>query len=207
MRKLLKLKEWLTVPDAARHLSILFEEEVAEADVLRLALDGHLTLSVLFVNHTHARCGSIVPLERAKFSDRRTPGGFDDRRALPAHDPADRRRRCEHRNDTAHRPRDASRGSARAAVSARSARSATEFHHAGDGWQWRRSATSGRLLLLAHPNVGYPTRGASPFGGWTSSVRSGTILISRTAASGRRVTTTGSVRRRGGPPQRHTTAR
>src|SRR5262249_17211298 len=66
LKKLLKLKEWLTVPDAARHLSILFGEEVAEADVLRLALDGHLTLSVYFVNHAKARCGPIVPLKDAK---------------------------------------------------------------------------------------------------------------------------------------------
>ena len=66
MRKLLKLKEWLTVPDAARHLSILFGEEVSEADVLRLALDGHLTLSVFFVNHAQARCGRTVRLKDAK---------------------------------------------------------------------------------------------------------------------------------------------
>ena len=57
MKKLLKLKEWLAVSDAAKHLSILFGEEVVEADVLRLALDGHLTLSVLFVNGASARCG------------------------------------------------------------------------------------------------------------------------------------------------------
>ena len=50
MKKLLKLREWLTVPEAAGHLSILFGEDVTEADVLRLALDGHLTLSVNFVN-------------------------------------------------------------------------------------------------------------------------------------------------------------
>ena len=60
MKKLLKLKEWLTVSDAAKHLSILFGEEVVEADVLRLALDGHLTLSVLFVNGASARCGQIT---------------------------------------------------------------------------------------------------------------------------------------------------
>jgi hypothetical protein len=66
LKKLLKLKEWLTVPDAARHLSILFGEEVSEADVLRLALDGHLTLSVYFANHAKARCGPIVPLKDAK---------------------------------------------------------------------------------------------------------------------------------------------
>jgi hypothetical protein len=66
LRKLLKLKEWLTVRDAAQHLSILFGEEVSVADVLRLALDGQLTLSVHFVNHAHARCGPIVPLKDAK---------------------------------------------------------------------------------------------------------------------------------------------
>ena len=60
MSKLFKLKEWLTVPDAARHLSIAFGEDVSEADVLRLALDGHLKLSVNFVNHARARRGKVV---------------------------------------------------------------------------------------------------------------------------------------------------
>jgi hypothetical protein len=64
--KLLNLKQWLTVADAARHLSILFGEEVTEADVLRLALDGQLTLSVYFVNHASGRCGPVVPLQDAK---------------------------------------------------------------------------------------------------------------------------------------------
>ena len=75
MTKLLKLKEWLTVPDVAQHLSILFGEEVSEADVLRLALDGQLTLSVDFVNPTSARCGPVVPFEEAKFSPLRTLKG------------------------------------------------------------------------------------------------------------------------------------
>jgi len=61
--KLLNLREWLTVPDAARHLSNIFEEEVSESDLLRIALDGHLKLSVYFVNHATARCGKIVPYE------------------------------------------------------------------------------------------------------------------------------------------------
>jgi hypothetical protein len=60
MKKLLNLKHWLTVPDAARHLSMLLGEDVTEADVLRLALDRHLTLSVNFVNHTMGRCGRVV---------------------------------------------------------------------------------------------------------------------------------------------------
>jgi len=64
--KLFKLKKWLTVPETARHLSIVFGEEVCEADVLRLALDGHLKLSVNFVNHARARRGTVIPLIEAK---------------------------------------------------------------------------------------------------------------------------------------------
>ena len=57
MSKLFNLKEWLTVADAARHLSIVLGEEVTEADVLRLGLDGRLRLSAYFVNGTSVRCG------------------------------------------------------------------------------------------------------------------------------------------------------
>lgn len=67
MSKLFKLKEWLTLPDAARHLSIAFGEEVSQADVLRLALDMRLKLSFNFVNHAKARCGKIVPIDEAEF--------------------------------------------------------------------------------------------------------------------------------------------
>ena len=62
---LYKLKEWLTVPDAAAHLSIAFGENVTEADVLRLGLDRHLTLSVNFVNGATGRLGKVVPEEQA----------------------------------------------------------------------------------------------------------------------------------------------
>lgn len=67
MSKLFKLKEWLSVADTARHLTIAFGEEVTEADVLRLALDGHLQLSVNFVNHAQARCGQIIPWEETEW--------------------------------------------------------------------------------------------------------------------------------------------
>ncbi|MDD4274947.1 MAG: hypothetical protein PHG14_14620 [Desulfobacter postgatei] len=60
---LFNLKEWLTIPDAARHLSTIFDESVTEADILRLGLDGHLTISVYFVNHTDAKHMNIVPIE------------------------------------------------------------------------------------------------------------------------------------------------
>jgi hypothetical protein len=75
LKKLLKFKTWLTVPDAARHLSILFGEDVTEADVLRFALDGHLTLSVDFVNQTTARCGKIIPLADAEIREVKSLNG------------------------------------------------------------------------------------------------------------------------------------
>lgn len=66
MSKLLNLKQWVTVGEAARHFSLLFDEQVNEADVLRLCLDGRLRLSVNFVNHAKARCGRIVPADKAR---------------------------------------------------------------------------------------------------------------------------------------------
>lgn len=63
MSRLFNLKEWLTLADAARHLSIAFGEDVAEADVLRLALDGRLRLSVYFVNHAIGRRAKWIPWE------------------------------------------------------------------------------------------------------------------------------------------------
>ena len=64
MDKLLKLKKWVSVGDAARHLAILLGERVDEADMFRFALDGHITLSVNFVNGARGRLGSLVPRER-----------------------------------------------------------------------------------------------------------------------------------------------
>jgi hypothetical protein len=58
--KLFSLKEWLTVPETAKHLSILFGEDVTEADVLRLALDGRLRLSLNIVNPILAKKGITV---------------------------------------------------------------------------------------------------------------------------------------------------
>ncbi len=55
--KLFKLKEWLTIPETAKNLSITFGEEVTEADVLRLGLDKHLKLSVNFPNYAYAKRG------------------------------------------------------------------------------------------------------------------------------------------------------
>ena len=48
MSKLFKLKRWLTLFEAAKYLTTIFGEEVAESDVLRLGLDNKLQLSVVF---------------------------------------------------------------------------------------------------------------------------------------------------------------
>lgn len=53
--RLLRIRDWLTVAETARYLALIFEDDVTEADVLRLGLDGHLKLSVRFVNHAIAK--------------------------------------------------------------------------------------------------------------------------------------------------------
>ena len=58
MSKLLKLKEWLTLEEAAEHLSsVVVGEPVSVADILQLSLDGRLRLSIRLTNVTFARKG------------------------------------------------------------------------------------------------------------------------------------------------------
>ncbi|MFH0783213.1 MAG: hypothetical protein V2B20_14865 [Pseudomonadota bacterium] len=65
--KLFKFKEWQTLSEATKYLSTLFGEEIVEADVLRFALDGHLKLSVYFVNRAEVRQGdNFLPFEEWK---------------------------------------------------------------------------------------------------------------------------------------------
>lgn len=63
MSKLLKLKEWVTIPDAAKHLSTILEEEINVSDVLQLAVDGHVGLSVLLPNRAKALVGRVMPFK------------------------------------------------------------------------------------------------------------------------------------------------
>ena len=58
MSKLIKLKEWVTIEQAAKHLSGIFEECVTDADVLQLALDGHLKISVNIPVYAYGRPGA-----------------------------------------------------------------------------------------------------------------------------------------------------
>lgn len=55
MSKLIKFKGWLTLVEAAEYLSTNLSETVSEADLLRFAVNGHIKLSVNFVNHTTVR--------------------------------------------------------------------------------------------------------------------------------------------------------
>lgn len=66
MKKLFKLKKWLNLEEAARRLSSSAEEDISVADVLRLALDGELILSVDFVNHARGKLWIKVPREDAR---------------------------------------------------------------------------------------------------------------------------------------------
>ena len=69
MSKLFKLKEWLTISDAAKHISSAINETVLEADVLQLGLDGHLKISVNLVNGAYARKCVTVDLFEIEFDE------------------------------------------------------------------------------------------------------------------------------------------
>lgn len=61
--KLFSLREWLNLDEAARYLSLMFGEDVSAADILRLALDKHLVLSVNFVNQAYGKLGKLISPE------------------------------------------------------------------------------------------------------------------------------------------------
>lgn len=60
--KLYSLKSWLTVEEAALHLSSIISEEVSLSDILQLGLEGHLKLSVNLVNKAYIRKGEVKDL-------------------------------------------------------------------------------------------------------------------------------------------------
>lgn len=73
MSKLLKLKEWVTIPDAAMHLTQIFNEPFSEADIFQLALDEHITISVMFPNRAHAQIGKVVPFKEVPIRELPSP--------------------------------------------------------------------------------------------------------------------------------------
>lgn len=54
MSKLFTLKKWVTLIEAANYLSVAFGELVSESDVIQLALDGHLKLSIRLLSDVYA---------------------------------------------------------------------------------------------------------------------------------------------------------
>ncbi|MDC5854532.1 hypothetical protein [Vibrio europaeus] len=68
MSKLYKLKKFLTLDEASEHLSNTLEEKVSLADVYRLALDGHLTISVRFLDMIVMSLGRIFEDTAEKLS-------------------------------------------------------------------------------------------------------------------------------------------
>lgn len=88
MNKLFKLKHWLTLQETADHLSTICKGQVSVDDLLRLALDGALTISVIFVSGAVAslcrpageeisRSGSRRPTDAWPFVSRGSFGVID----------------------------------------------------------------------------------------------------------------------------------
>lgn len=74
MSKLLKLRPWLTLAEAAGRLTASMQEPVAEADLLHAALDGHLRLSVHIPRPSPAWLCSLVPAESVGLKPLYVPG-------------------------------------------------------------------------------------------------------------------------------------
>lgn len=75
--KLLQIKDWLTIPDAAKQLTSLLGENVTESDLLYFALNGKIRLSVFFVNPTRARLGKKILLSEADYDDISQPDDIE----------------------------------------------------------------------------------------------------------------------------------
>lgn len=69
MSKLFKLKEWLTLEEAVGYISTVLGEPITLADVYRLALDGHLRLSTLFVNGAKAKRVRLLRTEDVRYKE------------------------------------------------------------------------------------------------------------------------------------------
>ncbi len=67
MSKLFKLKEWLTLDEAANHLSSAFGEPVTVADIYRLALDNYIILSANFINLAGAKKVELIKATDLKY--------------------------------------------------------------------------------------------------------------------------------------------
>ena len=66
MSKLTKLKSWLPMGEAAHYLSDKLNEHVSQADLIRLAIDNHIILSVRLINSTMSNQGRAVTADQAE---------------------------------------------------------------------------------------------------------------------------------------------
>jgi len=66
--KLSGIKKWIPLEEAARHLSILFDEKINVADVLQFSLEKQLTISVIFVNGVYATPCKFISYSDALFT-------------------------------------------------------------------------------------------------------------------------------------------
>lgn len=64
--KLSRLKNWLTLEDSARYLSLIIGEKVCTDDLLQLALQKDLTLSINLVNKYWAVTGKKVSIDESQ---------------------------------------------------------------------------------------------------------------------------------------------
>lgn len=68
MSKIWSLKPWLPLPQAAQFIATLIDEfDVSEADLLHLAIDGQITLSVVFPDAVEACTCSFVDPNRVEY--------------------------------------------------------------------------------------------------------------------------------------------
>lgn len=67
MSKLFKLKKWLTLDEAEVHISNVLGESFTKADIYQFALDGHLVLSVNFVNVVKAKKVTFIKTEDVQY--------------------------------------------------------------------------------------------------------------------------------------------
>lgn len=65
--KLFQLKEWLTIRDAARQLTSMLNEDVSEADIYQLALDGNLIISAYLPNGVDAKKGKLIRYDEVRW--------------------------------------------------------------------------------------------------------------------------------------------
>jgi hypothetical protein len=66
MSKLANLKSWLTLSDTTQFLSEKLKENVSQAELFRLAMDGHITLSIRILEPTMSNIGQAVKADKAE---------------------------------------------------------------------------------------------------------------------------------------------